>query len=78
MTRIIAYTFSADVHCPGCTRHQAEVGLLKREPPLQRETDEHDIATDLVDREGNAVHPVFSTDDREGLTHCGDCFAELT
>lgn len=47
-------------------------------PPLRLDTDEHGLAFDLIDREGNPVHPVFSTDERgDSLTHCGDCGAEL-
>lgn len=76
MPRIIAYTFEADVHCPDCTEHKAAIGALRREPPLQMGTDEHGIATDLVDREGNQVHPVFSTDEH-GFSHCSDCRCDL-
>lgn len=76
MTRVIAYTYEADVHCPDCANHRAAVGLLTRRPPLQIGTDEHGLAFDLVDREGNPVHPVFSTDEHD-FTHCGDCGAEL-
>lgn len=72
MTRIIAYTYEADVHCPECAEHAAAVGLLKRQPPLQLGTDEHGIAYDLIDSEGNPVHPVFTTDEH-GFTHCGEC-----
>jgi hypothetical protein len=73
---IIAYTYNADIHCPDCTHNDAACGLLKRVPPLQLETDEHGIALDLEDSEGNPVHPVFSTDEID-LTHCGDCHQEL-
>lgn len=76
MPRIIAYTYDADVHCPDCANHHAVIGMLERQPPLQLNTDEHGLAYDLVDREGNHVHPVFSTDEH-GFTHCGDCGAEL-
>jgi len=78
MSRIVAYTYEADVHCPDCAAHHAFTGLLRRMPPLRLDTDEHGLAFDLIDREGNPVHPVFSTDERgDSLTHCGDCGAEL-
>lgn len=76
MPSIIAYTYEADVHCIDCTRECADVGLLKRVPPLRLDTDEHGIAFDLIDREGNPVHPVFSTDEHD-FTHCGDCHGEI-
>jgi hypothetical protein len=78
VSRIVAYTYEADVHCPDCAAHRAFVGLLARTPPLQMGTDEHGLAFDLIDREGNPVRPVFSTDERDTLTHCGDCMEELS
>lgn len=74
--QIIAYTYDADVSCPDCASHDASAGILRRVPPLQGGADEHGLAYDLVDREGNPVHPVFSTDEHE-FTHCADCGAEL-
>lgn len=72
--RIIAYTFNADMYCPCCTREAAANGNLVRRPPLECETDEHGIALDLVDRAGDRVMPVFSTDEipDQGIdcTHC--------
>ena len=38
--------------------------------------DENLIPTDQADREGNPIHPVFSTDEHK-FTHCGDCHEEL-
>ena len=76
MPRIIAYTYCADVHCPACASADADVGILHRAPPLSLDVDEHGLAYDLIDREGNRVHPVFSTDEHE-FTHCGDCGADL-
>lgn len=61
--RIIAYTYDAGMHCVACTDHRGCVGLLTREPPLQLGTDEHGIPLDLIDTEGNAVHPVFDIDE---------------
>lgn len=74
--RIIGYTFEADVQCPACTVERAAVGLLHREPPLRMGVDEHGLAMDLVDREGNLVRPVFDIDEHD-LTHCGKCRGEL-
>ena len=72
MTRIIAYTYCADVHCPACASNDAAVGILRREPPLSLDVDEHGLAFDLIDGEGNPVHPVFSTDEHD-FTSCNDC-----
>ena len=76
MTRIIGYTYCADVHCPDCASADAAVGILERKPPLSPDTDEHGLAYDLVDREGNPVHPVFSTDEHD-FTSCSDCGAPI-
>ena len=72
MTRIIAYTYDADVHCPACASNDAAVGILRREPPLSLYGDEHGLAYDLIDREGNHIYPVFSTDEHD-FTSCNDC-----
>ena len=73
MCRIIAYTFNAAAHCPTCTSDHAATGTLTRKPPLRCETDEHGIALDLVDHEGNDVHPVFSTDECIDGIVCDTC-----
>lgn len=71
MSRIVAYTYEADVHCVFCTH--CRFGQHIRFP-----RDANGIPLDSADREGNPVHPVFSTDERgDSLTHCGDCGAEL-
>ncbi len=77
--RVIAYTFEADVHCPACTREDASAGLLMRKPPLQIGVDEHGLAYDLIDREGNPIHTVFDIDeDIDGsFSYCGDCHEKL-
>lgn len=74
--KIIAYTYEADVHCPACAEHAAAVGLLRRQPPLRMDTDEHGLAYDLIDRENNPVRPVFDINEHD-FTHCGDCREEL-
>ena len=76
-TTVIGYSWQADMHCVDCTRHAANVGLLKREPPLSMDTDEHGLATDLVDSEGNEIHPVFAGDEGASDERCGDCGDEL-
>ena len=73
MPRIIAYTYAADVHCPYCARTDAVNGaLLRRNPLAPPDVDEHGLAHDLIEREGNPIHPVFSTDEHE-FTSCSDC-----
>lgn len=74
MPRVIGYTYCADTHCVSCTQEAANVGILTRVPPLELGTDEHGLAYDLTDREGNRVHPMFSTDEVPARgEHCGDC-----
>ncbi len=78
--RIIAYTYCADVHCPDCAFNDAACGILHREPPMQMRTDEHGLTDDLIDREGNTVSPVFSTDEmptESATLACGNCHAIL-
>ncbi len=76
--KIIAYAYSAGHHCPQCANDAAACGVLLRQPPLSRETDEHGLALDLIDSEGNPVTPVFDTDEtpREGIC-CDDCYEEI-
>ncbi len=72
--RIIAYTFEADVHCPACTRERFKNQSL--DGLSNDDFDQHWLRYDLVDREGNPVHPVVDIDENE-FTHCGDCHEEL-
>jgi len=75
---IIGYTYCADIHCGECAARDAERGILKRVPPIQTQKDEHGLTSDLVDREGNEVYPVYEIDDMgEGVAtvSCGDCHA---
>lgn len=92
MTRIIAYTYDADVHCVSCTKRRfapkdkrhcepAAYGFNQRVRGsfnrIERTPlDEHYVPVYAADSEGNQVHPVFSTDEHE-FTHCGDCHAPL-
>ena len=93
---IIAYAFEADYHCIDCTRTRFNPNTLNAYHPEQL-NDEHGIPTnpkglrgsyglvELVDREGNQIHPLFSTDEWQELDEsylaenpiqylaCGDC-----
>ena len=71
--KIIAYAYDSALHCPECAYNDAAVGLLKGVAPLSTWTDEHGLTDDLVDRESNPVHPVFSTDETEDYERCDDC-----
>lgn len=79
---IIGYTFEADCHCVPCTLQRHATNPFAQTNPLgltgddcRDEADEHGLPLASTDREGNAVHPIFSTD--EGGDTCGDCFTEL-
>ena len=75
-TDIVGYTYDAAMHCVDCARTSADVGLLRREPPLSIQADQHGIAQDLIDREGNPVSPVFCGEDSYRQT-CDDCGESL-
>ena len=77
--KIIAYTYEADVHCPACTKLSTERMQLDHSHPYamgDAGEDDHGIEYDLVDSEGNLIHPVFNVDEH-GFTHCGDCNERL-
>ena len=84
MPHIIAYTYEGDVYCPDCTKARwgrqgfrlDTVEHMRLANNFQRVTDEHHLPINLIDREGNPVHPVFSTDERE-FTRCSDCGESL-
>lgn len=72
---VIAYTYEADVHCPGCTKDRAPTLRLDHNHPYAMGTsmqDENCIEYDLVDVLGNLISPIFSTDQHE-FTNCSDC-----
>jgi hypothetical protein len=82
MTHIIAYTYEADVHCPYCTLNAFMLGGADRDRGLHHkpititprffDRDEHGLPVELIDSDGNPVHPVFTTDEHD-FTHCGEC-----
>lgn len=79
--RIIAYTYCADVHCPECAKedYPADVTLMHATSRQLYDTgpaDARGVGIYAVDREGNPVRPVFSTDEHD-FDHCGDCFEDL-
>lgn len=63
MTRILAYTYEAAYHCPACARVYFGADL---------------DAPDTVDREGNPIGVLFSTDEAdESGVYCDDCRREI-
>lgn len=85
--RVIGYTYEADCHCVECTlkRHEQRPFELSDPLGIGEGNDENGLPYAATDHEGNAVHPVFSTDDcgwmdSEGQWHadyCGDCGCEI-
>jgi hypothetical protein len=73
--RIIAYTYDADIHCPGCAVNRFYTKEAKQAPA--DDVDEHGLLLFQEDREGNLIHPVFSTDELGDLDHCADCHTKL-
>lgn len=81
MEKIIAYAFEAALHCPACTQRAAQRMKLDHNHPYamgESCRDDHGVEYDLVDREGNLVHPVFVTDsDVDASECCDDCHTNL-
>lgn len=72
---ILGYAFAADIHCPDCTHKAWQNGSLARDAAhcyAHKERDENGLPMDLVDHEGNIIHPLF-LDAVEQTEHCGDC-----
>lgn len=77
--RIVAYSYLAALHCPYCTRYALREyqQQITRLYPGPAQLDEHGLPDDMVDREGNQVRPVFSTDEIAPDEVCDDCFRPL-
>lgn len=77
--RIVAYAYLAALHCPYCTRYalRAYRQQITRLHPGPARLDEHGLPDDMIDREGNPVRPVFSTDALEPDDVCDDCLRPL-
>jgi hypothetical protein len=77
---IVAYSYLAALHCPHCTRSalRAYRQQIMRPHPGPEWLDEHGLPDDMIDREGNPVRPVFSTDEIAPSEVCDDCFRPLT
>lgn len=76
--RVIGYTYVADIHCVDCALAAHAAGQFTLDDPLNHGPgdDENGLPYAATDSEGNPVHPVFSTDERE-ITHCRDCGSGL-
>lgn len=77
--RIVAYTYLAALHCPDCTRRalRAYHQQIFRPHPGPAQLDEHGLPDDMIDREGNPVRPLFSTDEIAPDEVCDDCYRPL-
>jgi hypothetical protein len=78
--RIYGYAFEADAHCVPCTQKATQRMKLDHNHPYamgESCKDDQGVEYDLVDREGNLIHPLFTTD-AELHTHCGDCRGEIS
>lgn len=75
--RVIGYSFEADCHCVDCTLKRHEQRPFDLTDPLGYGggVDENELPYAATDDEGNAVHPIFSTDD--GEEYCGDCLQPI-
>lgn len=81
MPHIIGYAYLAAIHCPACTAGMWQYGtdelhVDNNHPsahPVTWQCDVNDIPHNLVDREGNLVSPVFSTDENAPDEYCDDC-----
>lgn len=84
--RVIGYIYETDCHCIACTRGRHTDGgfTIDLATPEGDGLDENEIPYGATDREGNLIHPIFSTsemqydDDGKAMdTVCGDCFAVI-
>lgn len=81
--RIIGYTYNAAVHCAICTRLDQAYGRItwggiSLASLCAAKFDENGVAESAIDREGNDVHPVFTTDEfPDGPEYCDDCCREV-
>lgn len=78
---VVGYTYDADFHCPDCTRDamrsgRLQTGLVIGERDYKPSADENGIPEDLIDSEGNEIHPVF-LGDCQGDEICGDCLESI-
>ena len=86
--RIIAYTYEADDHCITCTvkRYKNSICIdYLRGTPCRNCRDSNGVLYEQLDREGNLVNPLFSTDEWQEFDEsflaenpiqylaCGDC-----
>lgn len=71
---VIGYTADADYHCPECA---ALIYDRTIDGVLRTVADERQAFTAL-DFEGNAVHPIFASDELDAGTTCGRCGERLS
>ncbi|WP_408953160.1 hypothetical protein [Lysobacter sp. Hz 25] len=76
--RILGYSYNATIVCPACARADAEEGQIIPDGRIRFEHDEHGLLDNLEDRHGDAVRPVFSTDEGAHREICGSCFERLS
>lgn len=70
MVSIIGYSYDAAAHCPVCAAVDFINGVIqgdRNDTKIQR--DQYDLPEQMIDREQNPVHPIFSTD---AESECGD------
>lgn len=77
--RIVAYSYNAEFKCVHHATEDWQIEYLKRADPLEEPNfDSNGLPMDLIDSEGNPVHPIHDHDDE--ATHaedeCGDCLWE--
>lgn len=74
MSTITAYAYNGAIHCPRCTQRalRAYQQQITRPHPGPAQLDAHGLPDDMIDREGNQVRPVFSTDENAN-GYCDTC-----
>jgi len=76
--RIIGYTYEADCYCVPCAqKRNSTIGFSVPLADMERAgglaKDAHGLALAAQDREGNPIHPMFSTDEQLEPQFCGAC-----
>lgn len=61
---VVGFSYEASTHCSGCTCKRIVSGLRKGD-------------IEVIDAEGNPIHPVFAGDEDADTETCDDCGEKL-
>ena len=70
MPTVVGYTYDADTWCVDCT-------VWRFPADGDGDADENGVSLSAKDGEGNAVHPMFDSDEWDSTPACGACWSEI-